>query len=108
MLFPLIGAPMPPVRAKAVCVCTRGDSILIGRAFDAVKQQTFYGPFGGGVEFADAEAYTSDMLTGEESSGQRFEATWMPLSDFAPGGPPLYPEGVYEMVAARLSQRPTE
>jgi hypothetical protein len=40
------------------------------------------------------------VLTGEESNGQRFEARWMPLSEFAPGGPPLYPHGLYDLLAA--------
>jgi ADP-ribose pyrophosphatase YjhB (NUDIX family) len=150
---------MTAIRAKAVCVCTRDDSILVGRAVDAVKQQTFYGPLGGGVEFgeradeamrremleelnrelvdlellgvveniftyegtpgheivfvfdarfADATAYEIETLVGEESNGQRFEATWMPLRDFAPGGPPLYPTGTYELVAETFARRRAE
>lgn len=41
------------IRPKAVCVCRRGDQILVNAAFDSVKQETFYCPLGGGVEFGE-------------------------------------------------------
>ena len=46
----------PAIRAKAVCVCRRGGDILVGRAYDRVKRETFYGPPGGGVEFGERAA----------------------------------------------------
>ena len=41
------------VRPKAVCVCRRGDSILVGAGYDASKRETFYGPPGDGMEFGE-------------------------------------------------------
>jgi ADP-ribose pyrophosphatase YjhB (NUDIX family) len=141
----------PRVRPKVVCVCRRGDQILVGAGFDSVKQQTFYGPLGGEVEFgeraseaasremreelgveiadlrllgvleniftyegepgheivfiydarlADTSLYEEEELAGEESNGQRFLARWMPLRMFSEGGPPLYPDGLYELLSS--------
>ena len=140
------------IRAKAVCVCRDGERILVGAGMDSVKQQTFYGPLGGGVEFGERAAdairremleelnvelgeivllgvleniftyegepgheivfvfdarlvdeslYGRDLITGEESNGQRFEALWLPVHDFGPGGPPLYPHGLYDLLTDR-------
>ncbi|MDF1501641.1 NUDIX hydrolase [Roseisolibacter sp. H3M3-2] len=137
------------VRPKAVCVCARGDAILVNAATDAVKGETFYGPLGGEIEFgeraadavvrelreevgvevadvrrlgvlenvftyegapgheivfvfdarlADPTLYDRAPLLGVESNGVRFEARWMPLATFAPGGPPLYPDGLYALL----------
>ena len=41
------------IRPKAVCVCWRGDSILVAPDHDAVKDETFFGPPGGGIEFGE-------------------------------------------------------
>ena len=41
------------IRPKAVCICRRGESILVAPAYDSVKQETFYGPPGGGIEFGE-------------------------------------------------------
>jgi ADP-ribose pyrophosphatase YjhB (NUDIX family) len=46
------------IRPKAVCVCWRGTDILVGEAFDRTKNETFYGPPGGGVEFGERAADT--------------------------------------------------
>ena len=46
----------------------------------------------------DESLYGRDLITGEESNGQRFEARWLPVQHFAPGGPPLYPDGLYELL----------
>jgi ADP-ribose pyrophosphatase YjhB (NUDIX family) len=53
----------PAIRAKAVCVCRRGDQALLVAAFDPTKRETFYGPPGGGVEFGEraAEAVRREM-----------------------------------------------
>ena len=140
-----------PVRPKAVCVCRRGDDILVNEAYDAATGESFYCPLGGEVEFgeraadavarelreeigadlaevwplgvlenifvyegtpgheilfvfdgrlADASLYERETLVGEESNGQRFVARWTPLSRFAAGGPPLYPDGLYALLTA--------
>jgi 8-oxo-dGTP pyrophosphatase MutT (NUDIX family) len=43
----------PRIRPKAVCVCRRGGDILVGRAYDELRQQLFYVPPGGGIEFGE-------------------------------------------------------
>lgn len=48
---------------------------------------------------ADATLYDRELIVGEESNGQRFEAQWMPIEHFASGEAPLYPEGLYELLA---------
>ena len=47
---------------------------------------------------ASAHAYEQDEIQGFEDDGQPFTARWMPLSHFAPGGPPLYPTGLLELI----------
>ena len=139
------------IRPKAVCVCRRGDAILVNAAYDAVKRETFFGPPGGGVEFGERAAdavrremreelcaelaevellgvlenifvyegvpgheivfvfagplanealYSCEEIVGDEE-GHTFIARWEPIERFAEGGPPLYPEGLYELIAAR-------
>ena len=138
------------IRPKAVCVCRRGDAILVNAAYDSVKNETFYGPLGGGVEFGeraeeavrremreeigveladvrllgvlenifvyeghpgheivfvfeaglrDTTLYDREELVGDEE-GMRFVARWVPLERFANGGPPLYPDGLYELLTS--------
>lgn len=139
----------PRIRPKIVCVFRRGDEILVGSHFDRVKDETFYGPPGGGIEFGeysedalrremreeldaeladvvllrvienvfthqgrpkheiafiftarfvDASFYARDEIMGDEG-GEPYPVQWMPLAHFAPGGPPLYPTGLYELLA---------
>jgi ADP-ribose pyrophosphatase YjhB (NUDIX family) len=142
---------MASIRPKAVCVCRRGDSILVGDGYDTVKKQTFFGPPGGGIEFGEtaAEAVRREMreelgaelddvtlrgvlenvftLEGEPGhdivfvfearlrdaalndheeitlteGGQTSTARWVPLLRFGPGGPPLYPSGLFELLTSK-------
>lgn len=41
------------IRPLAICVFRRGDMILAAEGYDAVKQQTFYRPLGGKIEFGE-------------------------------------------------------
>ena len=49
--------------------------------------------------FADATLYQRDELRWTESDGTQWVAGWMPLEHFAPGGPPLYPSGLYALLS---------
>ena len=136
----------PRVRPLALAIIRRDNRILVFEAFDRVKQQTFYRPLGGGIEFGErgheaivrelreeiGATVTSTRLVGilenlfvfegtpgheivllydvtlaEELPEARIEvgdeppvdAVWMPLGAFADGGPPLYPDGLYELLA---------
>jgi hypothetical protein len=45
--------------------------------------------------------YERDELLWTESDGTAWVARWMALEHFAPGGPPLYPAGLYELLRGR-------
>jgi len=49
---------------------------------------------------ADPGLYERASMTGHEDGGVPFTALWKPISDFAPGGPPLYPDGLLERIEA--------
>lgn len=53
------------------------------------------------ARLAEAALYDREQIEGDEE-GMHFTARWVPLSRFAPGGPPLYPEGLYGMLAAAV------
>ena len=46
------------IRPLALCVIRRGDAILVSEGHDPVKQQTFYRPPGGGIEFGETGQQT--------------------------------------------------
>ena len=50
------------------------------------------------ARLADASLYARATLVGEESNGHTFVAQWLPLETFAPGGPPLHPDGLYALL----------
>jgi 8-oxo-dGTP pyrophosphatase MutT (NUDIX family) len=47
---------MPPqhIRVISICVIRRNDDILVFEGYDHVKDQTFFRPLGGGVEFGES------------------------------------------------------
>lgn len=47
--------------------------------------------------FVDASLYDRDSLAGREGS-HAFKAVWKHLSDFVPGHPPLYPDGLLKLL----------
>lgn len=46
------------IRPLAICIFRHGDRILAAEGFDSVKQQTFYRPLGGRIEFGERGAET--------------------------------------------------
>ncbi|APC18528.1 NUDIX hydrolase [Pseudomonas frederiksbergensis] len=44
------------IRALALCVFHHDGKILVNEAYDPVKQQTFFRPIGGGIEFGETSA----------------------------------------------------
>lgn len=50
--------------------------------------------------FADASRYEQEQMMIEEN-GLTFTALWKPLADFGPDGPPLYPDGLPELLGLR-------
>jgi len=53
------------------------------------------------LDDAAAHLYEQEEIQVIEDSGQQYTARWMPLSRFGPGGPPLYPTGLLELLHER-------
>jgi len=55
---------MPHIRPIAICVFQHQDKILVFEEYDFVKEQTFYRPLGGGIEFGETseEAIRREMM----------------------------------------------
>lgn len=54
------------------------------------------------AEFVDRSMYARDCMDVDDdpTGAQIVKALWKPLSDFGPGRPPLYPNGLLELLAA--------
>lgn len=50
------------IRPIAICVFRRNDDILVFEGYDFVKDETFYRPIGGGIEFGE---YSRDAVIRE-------------------------------------------
>ena len=46
------------IRALAICVFRNNNHILVSESYDSVKDQQFYRPLGGGIEFGEPSAET--------------------------------------------------
>ena len=46
------------IRALAICVFRNGNKILVSEGFDSIKQQLFYRPLGGTIEFGEHSSET--------------------------------------------------
>jgi 8-oxo-dGTP pyrophosphatase MutT (NUDIX family) len=49
---------MNRIRPIAICVFRHQDCILVAEGYDPVKNQTFYRPLGGGIEFGEYSEQT--------------------------------------------------
>ncbi|MCA9941424.1 MAG: NUDIX domain-containing protein, partial [Anaerolineales bacterium] len=45
-----------PIRPLVICLFRHKNHILVMEGYDPVKQQTFYRPLGGGIEFGEHSA----------------------------------------------------
>lgn len=55
---------MNRIRPLAICVFRHGDRILVAEGYDPVKDEHFYRPLGGGIEFGEnsTETISREML----------------------------------------------
>lgn len=44
---------MSHIRPIAICLFRRGDKILVSEGYDPIKDERFYRPLGGGIEFGE-------------------------------------------------------
>ena len=63
------------VRVKAVCLCRRGDEILVTAGYDPTKDERFFIPAGGGVEFGELAADAARREMREELGVELGEVT---------------------------------
>lgn len=54
-------------------------------------------------EFTDQSIYQQGILTANEDNGMLMNVWWMPLTAFATGAAPLYPQGLLEFLQDRES-----
>ncbi len=143
---------MPPkfIRPIAICIFRDNGRILVAEGFDGKKNQVFYRPLGGTIEFgehsrdtirlemreeinaevtdlrylgtlenifvyegqpgheivqvydarlADPSLYVQEIIEGYELDvDESFKVVWKQLDDFGPGKPPVYPDGLLELL----------
>lgn len=58
------------IRAIAICVFRNGNRILAAEGFDSIKQQVFYRPLGGTIEFGEHSSETVRRELMEELSAE--------------------------------------
>jgi len=58
------------IRPLALCVFRRGDKIFVAEGHDPAKNQTFYRPIGGGIEFGERAAETVAREVMEEINAE--------------------------------------
>lgn len=50
------------------------------------------------AQFKDKALYESDGLKGRESNGHSYDALWIDIGSMESGSPPLYPDGLLELL----------
>ena len=65
------------IRPLALCVFRRGDKIFVSEGRDAQKNQTFYRPVGGKIEFGEYAADTLKREVMEEIKAEITEVSYL-------------------------------
>jgi 8-oxo-dGTP pyrophosphatase MutT (NUDIX family) len=137
------------IRPLALCVMSQNGQYLLADGYDPVKDEQFYRPPGGGIEFGetsceavkreideemgitltnvhrcgvleniftfegqpmheivfildadpvDQSIYERDELTGRDSDGRQFTCHWVDIHTVDPDFPPIYPDGLAELL----------
>ena len=84
------------IRPIALCLFRHAGRILVGNAYDAVKQEHYCRPLGGGIEFGErgAEAIVREIREELGAAAPAFTAEWKSLDELAGGSVRLVPEGL--------------
>ena len=56
------------------------------------------------AQFVDKELYQKDRFTVIENNGDQFDAVWLDMSASGPQMPPVYPDGLAELLRLRSTQ----
>jgi 8-oxo-dGTP pyrophosphatase MutT (NUDIX family) len=68
---------MPRIRPIAICVLRHAGKILVFRGWDHVKQETFYRPLGGGIEFGETGEQAIVREIAEEIGAQLTDVRYL-------------------------------
>jgi 8-oxo-dGTP pyrophosphatase MutT (NUDIX family) len=68
---------MHQIRPLAICVFRHEGRILVAEGYDPVKQQTFYRPLGGGIEFGEFSEQTIHRELLEEIGAEVCELNYL-------------------------------
>ena len=69
--------PMNQIRPLAICIFSHKDKILVCEGYDPVKDETFYRPLGGGIEFGEHSTDTIHREVMEEIDAEVSELVYM-------------------------------
>lgn len=50
------------------------------------------------AQLAKTSLYDVDQFTGCESNGENYKATWLDIDSIGPQAPPVYPDGLLELI----------
>lgn len=67
------------IRAIAICVFRNGDRILVSEGVDSVKQESFYRPLGGMIEFGEKSEETIRRELMEEINAEVTDLRYLGL-----------------------------
>ena len=68
---------MNRIRPIAICIFRRNDRILVAEGYDPVKEEHFYRPLGGGIEFGEYSDQTIHRELREEIQADVSELTYL-------------------------------
>jgi 8-oxo-dGTP pyrophosphatase MutT (NUDIX family) len=67
----------PRIRPIVLCLFRHGDRILVSRDYDSVKQDHYYRPLGGGIEFGETSRDAIIREIREELDAEIENLTWL-------------------------------